>query len=330
MALATQTQPQRAWVRALVALWHTVIAEPLRAAWDILPQFLVTSGSVYMVAQFGTTHGILPREVAWPMAIGFEWTWLRGVATAGKMKKNPESDLYIALLTWTALITVVVYGVLYILGLETVGVIPMKLGYEWGVPLALAKVVPIAVMGFASANLHRIHKQQLLAVAEAEAERARQEEERLRLQAEAEAERLRLQAEANAAAERRRIDLEQQDARELRRLREQQQIELERQYKERMIAEDVRERRRTNTANTATTSASGTQTNTTANSPANTRANTTREQRREQLRKQIVAAITADPEINRAGLARDLGIGRTLFYDLVAEAHTRGELAIAK
>lgn len=329
MALATQTQPQTFWTRALLVAWQAlvvVVVEPLRAAWDILPQFLVTSGSVYMVAQFGTTHSILPREVAWPMAIGFEWTWLRGVATAGKMKKSQESDLYIGLLTWTALITVVVYGVLYILGLESVGVIPKKLGIEWGVPLALAKVIPIAVMGFASANLHRIHKQQEIAAAEAAAERARQEVERDRLQAEADAERRRIQADADAAAERRRIELEQQDARELRRLREQQQIELERQYKERMIAEDVRERRRANTANTATNTAPGTQTSSTAN----TRANINREQRREQLRKQIVQAISADPDVNRTALAEKLGIGRTLFYDLIKEAHTHGELQIAK
>ena len=331
MALATSTQTRAwSWTRMLLAFWQTVIAGPLYAAWDILPQFLVTSGSVYMVAQFGTTHNILPRAVAWPMAIGFEWTWLRGVATAGKMRKSKESDLYIGLVTWTALITVVVYGVLYILGLESVGVIPKRLGAWWGVPLALAKVIPIAVMGFASANLHRIHKQQEIAAAEAAAELLRAEEARARLKDEAEAQRQRLLADANAEAERRRRDQAAEDDRQIRLLREQQQIELERLYKEKMIAADVRARRTEGRANTTGFDASGTQTNSSANSGANSSANTNREQRREQLRAAIVAAISANPDCNRTALADKLGIGRTLFYDLIKEAHTRGELEVSK
>lgn len=50
------------------------------------------------------------------MAVGFEWSWLRSVATAGKVRRTPETERYIRLLTWTALITVISYGVLYILG----------------------------------------------------------------------------------------------------------------------------------------------------------------------------------------------------------------------
>src|SRR5262245_52905580 len=139
------------------------IKGPFATAWEMAPQTAITTASVFMVAQFGMAHGILPAEIAWPMAFGFEWTWLRSVRTAGLVRRGKESELWIGILTWTALITVVCYGVLYILGLPNVGVIPANLGPAWGIPLALAKVVPIALMGFSAANLHRIHKQQLLA-----------------------------------------------------------------------------------------------------------------------------------------------------------------------
>lgn len=154
--------------------------EPIATAFELLPQFLITTASVYMVAKFGTAHEILPGWIAWPMAVGFEWTWLRGVATAGKVKRGGPGERWIGLLTWTAMITVVCYGVLYILGLPSIGVIPEHIGPEWGIPLAIAKVVPIALMGFASARLHSIHKQQQQAEKEAAAERERQERDERR------------------------------------------------------------------------------------------------------------------------------------------------------
>jgi len=142
------------------------ISGPLATAWELAPQTAITTASVYMVAQFGMAHNILPPWIAWPMAAGFEWTWLRSIRTAGLVRRGKESEVWINILTSTALITVVCYGVLYILGLPSVGVIPAQLGQNWGIPLALAKVVPIALMGFSAANLHRIHKQQVLADAE--------------------------------------------------------------------------------------------------------------------------------------------------------------------
>lgn len=139
------------------------IKEPIETAYELLPQFLITTASVYMVAQFGTAHHILPPEVAYPMAVGFEWTWLRGIATAGKVRRGAEGEKWINLLTKTALVTVLAYGILYIIGLPSIGIIPDSPGPIWGAILAVAKVVPIALMGFAAANLHRIHKQELKA-----------------------------------------------------------------------------------------------------------------------------------------------------------------------
>ena len=144
------------------------IREPLATAWEMAPQTAITSASVYLVAMFGMSHHILPWWIAVPMALGFEWTWLRSIRTAGLVRKGADADLWINLLTWTALITVVAYGILYIIGLPSIGIIPAEPGQWWGLGLALAKVIPIALMGFAAANLHRIHKQQIQADMERE------------------------------------------------------------------------------------------------------------------------------------------------------------------
>lgn len=265
--------------------WRVIIAEPASTAWQMLPQFLVTLGSVYLVAMFGMSHGILPAEIAIPMAIGFEWSWLRSVATAGKVRRTPASERWIALLTWTALITVISYGVLYILGLPSVGVIPATLGPWWGVPLALAKVVPIALMGFATANLHRIHQQDTA--------------ERDRMLAEQTVDRERaLQAE--------------RDALQLQMETEWRQAQLQEQIKN-LRAANSRERR-ANTAPALPSTAAGTQTNSGANTS------------REQLREQVARTLRDAPDANKAALARSLGIGRTLLYQLIDEAKASGEL----
>lgn len=168
--MAVMAAERNKWLVAKRAFSYT-ISGPIATAWEMAPQTAITTASVYMVAQFGMSHNILPWWVAVPMAAGFEWTWLRSIRTAGLVRKGADSDLWINLLTWTALITVVAYGLLYIIGLPSIGIIPAEPGKEWGVVLALAKVIPIALMGFAAANLHRIHKQQVMADREkAEAE----------------------------------------------------------------------------------------------------------------------------------------------------------------
>lgn len=156
-------------------LFNYTITGPIATAWEMAPQTAITSASVYLVAMFGMSHHILPWWIAVPMALGFEWTWLRSIRTAGLVRKGAEADRWINLLTWTALITVVAYGILYIIGLPSIGIIPAEPGKGWGIALALAKVIPIALMGFSAANLHRIHKQQVVADQEQQqtADRAR-------------------------------------------------------------------------------------------------------------------------------------------------------------
>lgn len=180
------------------------IKEPIATAWEMGPQAAITTASVYMVAEFGMAHNILPWWIAVPMAIGFEWTWLRGIRTAGLVRRGGESERWINLLTKTALITVIAYGILFIIGLSSFGIIPEHPGQGWGIILALAKVIPIALMGYASANLHRVHKQQVMTDAD-----AREKENRERL--------TELQA--------------QQDALEIDRRRRESEIELDRQRK---------------------------------------------------------------------------------------------------
>lgn len=173
--MAVMASERGKWQVAKRAFSYT-ISGPIATAWEMAPQTAITSASVYLVAMFGMSHHILPWWIAVPMALGFEWTWLRSIRTAGLVRKGVEADRWINLLTWTALITVVAYGILYIIGLPSIGIIPEAPGKEWGIALALAKVIPIALMGFAAANLHRIHKQQIVAD-----QAARESENRARL-----------------------------------------------------------------------------------------------------------------------------------------------------
>jgi len=160
--MAVMAAERGKWQVAKRAFSYT-ISGPIATAWEMAPQTAITSASVYLVAMFGMSHHILPWWIAVPMALGFEWTWLRSIRTAGLVRKGAEADRWINLLTWTALITVVAYGILYIIGLPSIGIIPAEPGKGWGIALALAKVIPIALMGFSAANLHRIHKQQMIA-----------------------------------------------------------------------------------------------------------------------------------------------------------------------
>lgn len=174
-------------------LWRYTVAEPLRVAVNYLPQVLITSASVYLVAGFGASHNILPPPVAYAMAVGFEWTLLRGWATAATLRGDTPWEVWG--LNLTAFLTVVTYGILYILGLPAVGVIPTVPGKEWGIVLAVAKVVPLALMTFFAMMLHRAAAVQEGAREDAyEAERKRLElaDYQARLKDQRDVERLRL------------------------------------------------------------------------------------------------------------------------------------------
>lgn len=129
-----------------------VIAEPIKAAWEHANQAFVTAAAAFMSAAFSMQHGVLPIWIAVPLAIGFEWTYLRGLATADKTSKTRWAGA----LNWSAMITSVVYGILYILG--HYNVIPEQPGGWTAFWLAVAHVFPMALLSFCGANLRRVQK----------------------------------------------------------------------------------------------------------------------------------------------------------------------------
>lgn len=278
----------------------------LAAAWDFLAtwwqQIAITQAGVYLVASFGKSHGILPEPAAWVLAIGMEGTYLKGLIDAGHVQGKAQR--WAAALIVGTYLTVICWGIAYILSLPAVGVIPEReLGRGWGAFIALIHVLPISFTGLCSAMLHRARAAQDAAArardAAAERERATLLQERLDAEA-AEERAARRQIAIEAERKRAELDVWAATAERKAQLRAH-------------FANTVRD----DAANTANT-ASGTATN----SPANRAANSEDEQRRAQ----VVAALTDNPKANRSQLARDLGIGRTKLYELIRDAQDRGEL----
>lgn len=180
----------------LAPTWDQRLGAFLATWWQ---QIAITQAGIYLVASFGQGHNILPWWAAWGLAIGMEGTYLRGLIDAGHVRGSGRG--------WaTALIvgtyaTIILWGVAYILGLPSVGVIPEQdLGPWWGGAIAVIHVIPVAYTGLCAAMLHRARsgeEAQRRALAEAEAER-RTRELQARLDEEA----------AEERAARRQIELE--------------------------------------------------------------------------------------------------------------------------
>lgn len=145
------------------------IAQPLRAAWQYGSQAAITSASVSLNATFAMSHGILTPGFAWAQAIGFEWTYLRGLATAGQTKSR-----WVDALNIIAFASVILYGVMACL--VTYKVIPPAPVPALAAVLALIHIVPIGLTGLCSAMIHRVVAEQGRQRAEqdATAERTRQ------------------------------------------------------------------------------------------------------------------------------------------------------------
>lgn len=126
-------------------------------------QVLITSGGVALTAGFAQHAEILPWYVAWGMAIGFEWSWIRGLMQAGTTRSR-----WVTRMVWAGMSSVITFGVLFCL--IRYGVIPERPGWEWGIVLSLAHVIPIAAMALCTAMIHR--------EAELEAATERRERER--------------------------------------------------------------------------------------------------------------------------------------------------------
>jgi hypothetical protein len=148
------------------------IGQPLRAAWQYGSQAAITSASVSLNATFAMSHGILSPGFAWAQAIGFEWTYLRGLATAGQTKSR-----WVDALNIIAFVSVILYGVMACL--VTYKVIPDKPAPVLAFFLALVHIVPIGLTGLCSAMIHRVVAEQGRQAAEQTAALARKREQRL-------------------------------------------------------------------------------------------------------------------------------------------------------
>lgn len=192
-----------------------------------------------------------------------------------------------AALNWAAVILVFGYGGLW--GFRSFHLIPETPAPWLAVLLTIVHIGTIGAVTICSAMLHRAS-----------------------MDAQAAAQHLAQQVADEQVAR----DAEYQ--RDVRRQRDAIQLEAERAWRQAQIAnESARVRLELKAAVRAQTrsEASGTATNSGANSD------------REQLRAQIARTLREQPDANRSELARSLGIGRTLLYDLVNEAKDRGELA---
>lgn len=130
-----------------------VVSEPLKAAWEHANQFFVTSAAAFMSAMFSMQHDVLPIWIAVPLAVGFEWTYLRGLATSDKARKTRWAGA----LNYSAMLTSIVYGILYVLGVYRI--IPDHPDSTLAFWLAVAHVFPMALLSLCSANLRRVLKE---------------------------------------------------------------------------------------------------------------------------------------------------------------------------
>lgn len=148
-------------------LYEAAIVEPLSLVKSQPYQVMISTTSVVIMASFAGHSGLVPWYIGYVLAVGIEWAWLRGIA----YDSQAPSRWGIAL-SWVAVIIIVLWGGLW--SLIVYKVIPDPPGTYWGIGLAIAHIVPIAVLSLCSAMAHRTahiarHQQQ------SEADRARLE-----------------------------------------------------------------------------------------------------------------------------------------------------------
>ncbi len=116
---------------------HYVLTIPFHAIRKWFALFLITTGTLYASAMFNMQHGVFPPEIAYPLAVGIEWTYLSGLAYATELRSGKWSGWMIVV----GALTSGLYGVLYILG--HYHVIPDKPDDTQALILALAHVAPL-------------------------------------------------------------------------------------------------------------------------------------------------------------------------------------------
>lgn len=176
-------------------LYYYILAVPFHAIRKWFALFLITTGTLYASAMFNMQHGVFPPEIAFPLAVGIEWTYLSGLAYATELRSGKWSGWMIVV----GALTSGLYGVLYILG--HYHVIPDKPDDTQALVLALAHVAPLIFLLL----LYTLCKRDFTAEQREYADRQREREEHWRdekLLVEIEREKLNLERERLALTSR--------------------------------------------------------------------------------------------------------------------------------
>lgn len=176
----TTTAHQRTFI-------DVVIREPAALAAAQPHQVLISAASVSILASYAGDSGFLVAPFNIVLAIGVEWAWLRGMASA-----SATSSPWVARLNWSAFGILILWGVLW--GLKIYKVLPAVPGPIFGFFLAVSHIGPVAWLSLCAAMVHAAAEREakLQRDADAATERQRAEEQRQRL-AGVEAERQRQQ-----------------------------------------------------------------------------------------------------------------------------------------
>lgn len=175
-------------------LSHYALVVPFHAIRKWFALFLITTGTLYASAMFNMQHGVFPPEVAFPLAIGIEWTYLSGLAYATELRSGKWSGWMIVV----GALTSGLYGVLYILG--HYHVIPETPDDAQALALSLAHVAPLIFLLL----LYTLCKRDFTAEQREEADRQRGRAEKWRdekLSIEIERERIGLEKERLALSQ---------------------------------------------------------------------------------------------------------------------------------
>jgi hypothetical protein len=200
----------------------------------------------------------------------------------GIASSGTGSARWTAALNWGALMLVVLYGTLW--GARKFGGLPVDLPAAAAWLLTLIHVVPIAFLSFAAAMVHR-------SAVQADSARRRQHE------ADAEARARRLQADEDERQRERQAQMDAIDLQRAAKLADVEAMEAAALARNRVRAVFAAPN------SPAPSEASGTPTNTD----------------RDALREQVANILREQPTTNKTALAKRLGIGRTLLYELIKE-----------
>jgi hypothetical protein len=267
-----------------------MIREPIQLAISQPHQVLISSISVSLMAIFFASSGAVPAAAAWAGAVGVEYAYLKGLSDAAYTRSEWGMRL-----VWGAFAIIVIAGISVLL--RDAYHMPWMVSppAPLAVLLAVLHILPLAFIGLCSANLHMEAEGQRVAADRAVIDRAKDmEQEEQEYQRERERRRKQFTDDLEVERARKALDIESYEAATL--------------AKQRLRA--AANTAAANTANTGPHDASGTGTNSV----------------REQQRAHVVRTLREHPDTNKTQLAKELQIGRTLLYALIAEAKDRGEL----